>query len=156
MSIPLEVIEELSNHPNIVAVKDSERSEERLVKSLDLWRDRKDFGHFMGWAAKSAQALFGGSDGLIPSTGNLVPEIYSKMWKAFLGNNLKEVYAMQDLSDKYGALYQSEKSLGESLWALKVLMSGKNMCESVVMPPLQPMPNEEEKILLQSLKNITT
>lgn len=156
MSIPLEVIEELSNHPNIVAVKDSERSEERLVKSLDLWRGRKDFGHFMGWAAKSAQALFGGSDGLIPSTGNLVPEIYSKMWKAFLGNNLKEAYAMQDLSDKYGALYQSDKSLGESLWALKVLMSGKNMCKSVVMPPLQPMSNEVEKILMQSLKNITT
>jgi 4-hydroxy-tetrahydrodipicolinate synthase len=156
MSIPLEVIDQLSMHPNIVGVKDSERSEDRLVKSLDLWRDRKDFGHFMGWASKSAQALFGGSDGLIPSTGNLEPEIYSKMWNAFLGNNLNEAYAMQALSDKYGALYQSDKSLGESLWALKVLMSGKNMCESVVMPPLQAMPDEEEKKIMQSLKNINT
>ncbi len=51
----------------------------------------------------------------------------------------KEVYAMQKLSDKYGNLYQEGKTLGESLWALKVLMQEKDLCEAVVMPPLQPM-----------------
>jgi dihydrodipicolinate synthase/N-acetylneuraminate lyase len=147
MSIPLEVIDELSMHPNIVAVKDSERSEERLMKSLELWKDRRDFGHFLGWAAKSAIALIGGSDGLIPSTGNLAPEIYSAMWNAFNADSYKEVYAMQLLSDKYGNLYQADKTLGESLWALKVLMHEKNLCEAVVMPPLQAMnDNEAEKL----------
>jgi dihydrodipicolinate synthase/N-acetylneuraminate lyase len=155
MSIPLEVIDELSMHPNIVAVKDSERSEERLMKSLELWKDRRDFGHFLGWAAKSALALIGGSDGLIPSTGNLAPEIYSAMWNAFTEKDFKEVYATQQLSDKYGNLYQEGKTLGESLWALKVLMQQKGLCEAVVMPPLQPMPAEEETKLIQSLKDIT-
>ena len=154
MSIPLEVIDKLSMHPNIVAVKDSERSEERLMKSLELWKDRRDFGHFLGWAAKSALALIGGSDGLIPSTGNLAPEIYSTMWDAFTENNFKEVYAMQQLSDKYGNIYQADKTLGESLWALKVLMKEKGLCEAVVMPPLQSMSTVEENILIQSLKDI--
>ncbi|MGG9960862.1 dihydrodipicolinate synthase family protein [Ferruginibacter sp. SUN106] len=155
MSIPLEVIDELSMHPNIVAVKDSERSEERLMKSLELWKDRRDFGHFLGWAAKSALALIGGSNGLIPSTGNLAPEIYSAMWNAFTENNFKEVYAMQQLSDKYGNVYQADKTLGESLWALKLLMKEKGLCEAVVMPPLQPMNSAEENKLIQSLKDIT-
>ncbi|GAB2824017.1 dihydrodipicolinate synthase family protein [Ferruginibacter profundus] len=155
MSIPLEVIDELSMHPNIVAVKDSERSEERLMKSLELWKDRRDFGHFLGWAAKSAIALIGGSHGLIPSTGNLAPEIYSAMWNAFTQNDFKEVYAMQQLSDKYGNVYQADKTLGESLWALKVLMKEKGLCEAVVMPPLQPMDIEEENKLIQNLKNIS-
>ena len=155
MSIPLEVIDELSMHPNIVAVKDSERSEERLMKSLELWKDRRDFGHFLGWAAKSALALIGGSDGLIPSTGNLAPEIYSAMWNAFTAKDFKEVYATQLLSDKYGNLYQADKTLGESLWALKLLMKEKDLCEAVVMPPLQPMSAEEENKLIQSLKDIT-
>lgn len=147
MSIPLEVIDELSMHPNIVAVKDSERSEERLMKSLELWKERRDFGHFLGWAAKSAMALIGGSDGLIPSTGNLAPEIYSTMYNAFTESNFKEVYAMQQLSDKYGDLYQKDKTLGESLWALKVLMHEKGLCEAIVMPPLQSMAdNEAEKL----------
>jgi dihydrodipicolinate synthase/N-acetylneuraminate lyase len=155
MSIPLEVIDELSMHPNIVAVKDSERSEERLMKSLELWKDRRDFGHFLGWAAKSALALIGGSDGLIPSTGNIAPEIYSAMWNAFTEKDFKAVYATQLLSDKYGNLYQADKTLGESLWALKVLMKEKGLCEAVVMPPLQPMSAEEENKLIQSLKDIT-
>lgn len=155
MSIPLEVIDELSMHPNIVAVKDSERSEERLMKSLELWKDRRDFGHFLGWAGKSALALIGGSDGLIPSTGNLAPEIYSTMLDAFTENNFKEVYAMQHLSDKYGNLYQADRTLGESLWALKILMKEKGLCEAIVMPPLQPMSKEEEIKLIQLLKEIT-
>lgn len=155
MSIPLEVIDQLSMHPNIVAIKDSERSEERLMKSLELWKGRKDFGHFLGWAASSALALIGGSDGLIPSTGNLMPEIYGTMWNAFITGNFKEVYAMQQQSDAFGNLYQSGKTLGESLWALKVLMHEKGLCEAVVMPPLQPMSADEANKLIQNLRDIS-
>ncbi len=139
MSIPIVVIDKLSMHPNIVAVKDSERSEERLMKSLELWKGRKDFGHFLGWAAKSVIGLIAGSDGLIPSTGNLVPEIYARMYAAAQEGNFKEAYAMQLLSDQYGDVYQKDKSLGESLWALKLLMQTKGLCEAIVMPPLQAM-----------------
>lgn len=155
MSIPLEVIDELSMHPNIVAVKDSERSEERLMKSLELWKDRRDFGHFLGWAAKSAIALIGGSNGLIPSTGNVAPEIYSAMWNAFVDKDFKQVYAMQQLSDKYGDIYQADKTLGESLWALKILMKEKDLCEAVVMPPLQAMSIAEENTLIQNFRDIS-
>ncbi len=146
MSIPLTLIDELSRHPNIVATKDSERNEERLLQSLALWKDREDFGHFLGWAARSASALIGGSDGIIPSTGNLVPEIYSVMLKAVDEDDHVKAYEMQQLSDVYGDLYQGGKTLGESLWALKVLMKEKGLCEAIVMPPLQSLPAEETKL----------
>ena len=147
MSIPLSIIDELSHHPNVIATKDSERNEERLKQSLELWKDRQDFGHFLGWSAKSAEALINGSDGLIPSTGNLIPEIYSEMLEAVESGNHQKAYEMQKLSDMYGTIYQSGKTLGESLWALKVLMKEKGLCESVVMPPLQSLNNEEENKL---------
>jgi dihydrodipicolinate synthase/N-acetylneuraminate lyase len=149
MSIPLQLIDELSHHPNIIATKDSERSDERLAQSLALWKDREDFGHFLGWAAKSADALIGGSDGLIPSTGNLVPEIYDEMKKAVAAGDHAKAYDMQKLSDVYGNLYQSGKTLGESLWALKVLMQQKGLCEDVVMPPLQSLSIEEKNRLIK-------
>jgi len=155
MSIPIELIDELSHHPHIVATKDSERSDERLAKSLEKWRNRIDFGHFLGWAAKSADALINGSDGLIPSTGNLAPEIYSFMLKAIDEGNHVKAYEMQKLSDIYGNLYQGGKTLGESLWALKVLMKGKGLCEAVVMPPLQPLPSTEAENLIAKLKEIS-
>jgi len=154
MSIPLQLIDELSHHPNIIATKDSERSEERLKQSLALWKDRNDFGHFLGWAAKSADALLGGGDGLIPSTGNLFPEIYSVMLRAVQDDDEQEAYKMQQLSDVYGNLYQANRTLGESLWALKLLMKEKGLCEAVVMPPLQPQSEAEALKLIQSLKEI--
>jgi len=156
MSIPVEIIDELSHHPHIVATKDSERNEERLMRSLEKWKERTDFGHFLGWAAKSAIALIGGSDGLVPSTGNLAPEIYSAMLIAVEQADYKKAYAMQQLSDAWGALYQNDKTLGESLWALKVLMKEKGLCEAVVMPPLQPLSQEQEKSLLQKLKELSS
>jgi dihydrodipicolinate synthase/N-acetylneuraminate lyase len=154
MSIPLQLIDELSYHPNIIATKDSERSDERLAQSLALWKDREDFGHFLGWAAKSADALIGGSDGLIPSTGNLMPEIYDEMKKAVAAGDHTKAYDMQKLSDVYGNVYQSGKTLGESLWALKVLMQQKGLCEDVVMPPLQSLSEEEKQKLIQAYTEI--
>jgi len=136
MSIPLPVIDELSKHKNIVGIKDSERSEERMLRSLQLWRDRKDFHYILGWAAKSADALLNGADGLVPSTGNLFPEIYTDMIKAFENGDKDKMYAMQQLSDDYGALYQANRTLGESLHALKLLMKEKGLCEEYMMPPL--------------------
>ena len=143
MSIPLQIIDELSHHPNIIATKDSERSDERLQQSLELWKARKDFGYFLGWAAKSVEALLGGSDGLIPSTGNIKPVIYEKMWMAAREGNIREAQQMQYWSDEYGKIYQNEKTLGESLWALKALMKKKGLCDDYVMPPLQAMDSNE-------------
>lgn len=154
MSIPLELIDQLSHHPNIVATKDSERSEERLAKSLALWKDRDDFGHFLGWAAKSAEALMGGSDGLIPSTGNVVQWIYADMLKAVDTGDHEKANRMQLLSDDYGSVYQRDKTLGESLWALKALMQFKGICGDTVMPPLQSMSEEEKQRLIISFDSI--
>lgn len=136
MSIPLEVIDELSYHTNIVGIKDSERSDERLMASLELWKNRIDFHYILGWAAKSGDALLNGADGLVPSTGNLYPQVYSDMMAAYLQGDKEKIYAAQKLSDEYGALYQANRTLGESLYALKQMMKEQGICEDYMMPPL--------------------
>jgi 4-hydroxy-tetrahydrodipicolinate synthase len=154
MSLPLKVIDELSYHDNIVGVKDSEQNDERLRESIKLWKDREDFSYFLGWAARSADALLNGSDGLIPSSGNLFPGIYNEMAQAAVLGNRDQVYALQKKSDIVGRLYQSGRLLGESLWALKVLMYQLGICQPYVMPPLQPQSAEEEMHLIKTLKEL--
>ena len=136
MSIPLQLIEELSHHPNIVGIKDSERSEERLKESIERWKSRSDFHYILGWATQSANALLMGADGLVPSTGNLYPGIYAAMIKAFKENDTALLQELQGKSDTYGAVYQAGRTLGESLKVLKQLMEEKGICTSVMMPPL--------------------
>jgi 4-hydroxy-tetrahydrodipicolinate synthase len=144
VSLSIDMLDRLSHHPNIVGVKDSERSDERMHRSLSLWRDRVDFSYLLGWAARSADALAAGGDGIIPSTGNLVPEIYRRMVDDVSKGDLSSAQSMQRLSDVYGALYQSGRTLGESLSALKSVMHHLGICGPMVMPPLM-MIDEDAK-----------
>jgi len=154
MSIPLNIIDEISHHSNVVGIKDSERNEERLIQSIRLWKDRKDFSHFLGWAAKSAEALLLGSDGLVPSTGNFEPKIYVDLYTAAKESDRDKAYFLQRHSDALGDLYQKGRTLGDSLWALKVIMKEVGLCEPNVMPPIYPQSHEEEIQLVLGLKEI--
>lgn len=136
MSIPLAVIDELSHHPNIVGTKDSERNEERLRASLQLWSGREDFSHFLGWSAKSGEALLNGGDGLVPSTGNLAPGLYTDMEAAAAVNDKDKVAELQSVSDQLGKTYQGGNFPGESLARLKSLLHKEGLCQPYMMPPL--------------------
>jgi len=107
-----------------------------MHRSLGLWRDRVDFSYLLGWAARSADALAAGGDGIIPSTGNLVPGIYRRMVDCIASGDLSGAQEIQKLSDVYGAVYQSGRTLGESLGVLKSLMHHCGLCGRMMMPPL--------------------
>ncbi|WP_437919051.1 dihydrodipicolinate synthase family protein [Sphingobacterium sp. LRF_L2] len=152
MSIPLEMLDRLSYHPKIVAVKDSERSMERLDRSLALWKDRTDFKHYMGWAGACVYSLLNGSDGIIPSSGNFAPAVYADMCRAVEQGDVARAEKLQEQSDRLGTLYQANKSLGESLWALKVLMKQLGLCEPYMMPPLYALGTQEENKLIEEFQ----
>ncbi|MCA5004712.1 dihydrodipicolinate synthase family protein [Sphingobacterium bovistauri] len=156
MSIPLDVIERLSHHPKIVAVKDSERSLDRLIALLEICKNREDFKHYMGWAGQSAIALLNGSSGIVPSTGNFAPNIYTQMCLAAEQGLEDRVYRLQNDSDKLGNIYQFNKSLGDSLWALKVLMKQFDLCDTYMMPPLNKDNTEEEIELISNFQDLIT
>ncbi len=144
-SIPLELMEKLSYHPNIAGLKDSERDEERLDQALKLWKDREDFVHLIGWAAMSGYALKNGSDGIVPSTGNFTPELYADLYKQALNGNWQQVEELQQLTNRLGALYQKDRTLAESLAALKVVMNECGLCGTQVMPPIYRMDELSEE-----------
>ena len=134
-SIPLPMVDQLSHHPNIVGLKDSERNEERLVTALQMWSTRKDFSHLLGWAARSAFSLQRGGDGLVPSSANLSPGVYTDMLKALAADDTVQLSRLQDMSDQLGNTYQGG-GLGSSLGALKALMQKEGLCQQYTMPPL--------------------
>ncbi len=153
ISIPLEVIDELSKHPNIVGLKDSERDEDRMHKALELWRDREDFSYLIGWAAKSSEAMLNGADGLVPSTGNFAPELYNDLLQHALKADLEQANQLQEKTNELSALYQKDRILSESIPALKALMYHLGICDKHVMPPMYVMDSEEEKEYFDFLKS---
>ena len=147
MSIPVEVIRTLADHPHIVGLKDSERDLDRMAACIAISRDRPDFSYFCGWAAQSAHALKLGADGIVPSTGNFVPKMFQTLYEAAIAGNDALAERMQKETNEIATIYQKGRTLGESLTALKVMMQVRGLCEPWMLMPLSRLAEEEERMI---------
>jgi len=151
MSIPVEVVDELSKVKHICGFKDSERDEARMEQCVKLFKDRENFSYFLGYAAISAKALKLGADGLVPSTGNFVPGMFHSMCEYAEALNWQKVEQLQTETDVIAKIYQSGRTLGNSLQALKVMMSVQGLCQPFALPPLTDLDTvEQEKIVKET------
>ena len=153
MSIPVEVIRRLADHPNIVGLKDSERDLERMAQCIEIAKEREDFCYFCGWAAQSAHSLELGGDGIVPSTGNFVPEMFQQLYEAAVKGDMATANRLQDETNEIAKIYQKDRTLGQSLTALKVMMQTKGLCEPWMLMPLTRLSAEEEKAIVSQMRN---
>lgn len=145
LSIPLDVVDQLSQHDNILGFKDSEKGEERMIDAISRWKDRPDFSYLLGWALKSQQALFLGADGIVPSTGNLAPGLYQSIFNAARAGNKAVATAAQAKADYLSEIYQKDRILSKALPVLKIMMSAYGLCGTAMLPPLYQLSAEEER-----------
>ncbi|GGA78730.1 dihydrodipicolinate synthase family protein [Flavobacterium palustre] len=136
MSIDLETAEALSKHPNIVGYKESERGEERMAKAIGLWKDREDFAYLLGWAAKSYEGMLLGADGLVPSTGNLTPQLYSTIYQSVLEGNKDTAQKAQEKTDVISKIYQENQIVTNAIPILKTMLAHFNLCSNEVLLPM--------------------
>ena len=155
MSIPVDVIERLAGHPNIVGLKDSERDMERMEKCIAIAKNRDDFAYFCGWAAQSAKSLELGGNGIVPSTGNFVPGMFRKLYDAAVAGDMETAYRLQAETNEIAKSYQAGRTLGQSLTALKVMMETRGVCSPDMLMPLTRLTEEEESELKAKAEAIT-
>lgn len=152
MSIPLDVIEKLSNHPNIVGLKDSENNIPRMEEALKMFADREDFAYFCGCAANSAQALKWGADGIVPSVGNFMPKEYDDLFNAGIKGDEAEAERLQQYTIEVGKINTKGLTLGQSLAGLKVIMKEYGLCETYMLPPLTQLDEETNERIKKEIK----
>lgn len=151
LSIPIDVVEKLSRHPYIAGFKDSEKGVDRITEATGLWKNRDDFSYLIGWALMSQSALQQGADGIVPSTGNLVPAVYRKLYEATLGGNIKDANLAVKKANRISELYQKDRILSKSLSAFKAMLSAYDLCGPFVLPPLYRLEESAEKELIQTV-----
>lgn len=152
MSIPLDVIEKLSHHPNIVGLKDSENDIERMDKALEMFADRDDFAYFCGCAANSAHALKHGADGIVPSVGNFMPKAYNDLFEAGINGNEATAEKLQQETIEVGKINTAGLTLGQSLAGLKVIMKEYGLCETYMLPPLTELDDATVERIKKEIK----
>lgn len=143
VSIPLDVIGGLVGHPRLVAIKDSENDRERHTELLRRFGGRDDFSIFVGVGALMAHGLELGADGIVPSSGNLIPAECQGQVEAARRGDLEAVRASAARQAEVASIYQKGRTLGQSLAALKGLTRHLGLTGSAVFPPLLPLADDE-------------
>lgn len=154
VTITLEVIDRLSHLPTIIGLKDSVNDTDRAKQAISLWKDREDFSYLMGCTSLSKTALAIGADGIVPSVGNIVPDLFVKLYNAVLNSDLDEAEQCQRCADNISDVFQKNKTLSQSLPILKGIMHILGFCEPKVLPPLRDLTADQIQALRKTMSDM--
>jgi len=144
ISIPLEIITALADHPNICGVKDSERSLDRITAFGKAFSKRNDFTILSGWTNQSLFALLQGFDGIVPSTANMNPADFQNLYKSVKNGDVKQAEQVQEHIDIVADLHQKNVKFYEMIPLLKIMLNSRGLCEKFVLSPLLPVDKIQE------------
>ena len=143
VSIPLDVVGQLLGHPKLAGIKDSENNAKRLTELLERFGGRPGFSIFVGVGALMAQGLKLGAAGIVPSVGNLIPDVCHNLCAAARRGDWAEAERHFSRMNAVSAMYQNGRTLGESLAVLKAAMHCRQLCGPHMLPPLRLVPERD-------------
>ncbi len=153
-SIPLSVVATLSQHPNIIGLKDSENDPIRWEQALKTWGHSDEFSILIGVSHMMLLGLLKGAHGIVPSAANIDPATHRQMYDHALRNEEKKATPYFEIAEAITQLYISQPSLGTSLFALKVLMHRLGLCQARIFPPIQTMEKRNVDILIDQFEQL--
>lgn len=146
-SIPLDVVERLSQHPRIAGIKDSEPDRGRQVALARMFAGRPDFAVFCGSVALASHAFVAGADGFVPGAGNFVPALTRRLMDDLVAGDAESAEATQARIDTINAVYQKGRLISQVFAALKAIMELHELCGRHVFSPLLSASDAEVEVI---------
>ena len=146
--IEIDTVKTLSQHPNIIGVKDSSANGVYLHKLFHFFKDRQEFRLFVGPEEMMASMVMMGAHGGISGGANYFPAIYTKLYQAAAEKDVKKVLELQPLMMSVSLeLFNIGRFASGYIKGIKTALSLKGICSDVMAQPfnrfLEP---EKEKI----------
>lgn len=136
LSVPL--VEEMSNHPNIIAVKDSSADAQYLTK-LQVRCQREDFSVLVGDEAMLFQGFMNGVDGCIPSMANPYPRLLAALYRAAVQGDAEGVKRFSGIVDRFNRLNKfCDSWMSPNIWR-KTALSLMGVMDEYFTTPYEPV-----------------
>lgn len=146
--IDLQTVKDLSNHPNIIGIKDSSGDLGNFEALCSTFRNRQEFRIFVGPEEILTQTLEMGGHGGVTGGANLFPELYVQAFETFQTGKRSRLKELQDtilfLSKN---LYENQTYKSCYLKGLKAALAFEGLCRGILAPPLAAYNEEEKKAL---------
>lgn len=79
--------------------------------------------------------------------------MFQQLYEAAVKGDMATANRLQDETNEIAKIYQKDRTLGQSLTALKVMMQTKGLCEPWMLMPLTRLSAEEEKVIVSQMRN---
>ena len=77
--------------------------------------------------------------------------MFSQLFEAAVAGDMETANRLQDETNEIAKIYQKDRTLGQSLTALKVMMQTKGLCDPWMLMPLTRLSAEEEQAIKDKL-----
>lgn len=132
-----EIVDSLSHHPNIIGIKDSGGDMGYFESLCERHRDREDFLIFMGPEERLAEAVALGAAGGVCGGANLMPLVYTSLYKAACRGDHTSVAECKDVIERvFTSVYRDDDGQMKLIPGLKRAMHEVGLCSPIVAPPL--------------------
>ncbi|MFO7826910.1 MAG: dihydrodipicolinate synthase family protein [Cyclobacterium sp.] len=145
----------LSEHPNILGLKDSSGNAVYFNAMLFAFKDRSDFTLLVGPEEMMASAVLMGGHGGVSGGANLFPRLYVDLYTAAERGDLEEVARLQQMVMEISAQVYALGSYGSSfLKGLKAAMAILGLGTGYLASPLSSFGEAELKQVEKNLKEL--
>lgn len=131
------IVDRLSNHSNIIGIKDSGGDMSYFEDLCVRHKHRDDFVIFMGPEERLAEAVAMGAVGGVCGGANLLPFVYSSLYKAARQGDHAAIAECRETIDRvFECVYRDDDGRMKLIPGLKQAMHELGLCSPVVAPPL--------------------
>lgn len=148
-------VQTLSQHANIVGVKDSSGDVEYFQQLCHVLADEPDFAIFMGPEELIPEAVAAGAHGGVCGGGNLLPGLYVRLFAAAKKGDLDTAAQLRQVVDAvFRQIYRDENGNMNLIPALKLAMEYCGLCSRCVAPPLPDVSPAHHQQLVAGLSQV--
>ena len=134
----------LSEHPDIVGLKDSGGDLDYLERTVQLCRRRPDFSILVGPEELLVQAMQRGAHGGVHGGANLFPRLYVNLYRAVLAGQGAEVDRLHDLVMRIShSIYSIGEDASRIMKGIKCALDCLGVCEGYVAQPFERFTDHE-------------
>jgi 4-hydroxy-tetrahydrodipicolinate synthase len=156
INIETSTVKKLSEHPNIIGIKDSSGNAVYFNSLLHTMRDDKTFTILVGPEEMLVSTVLLGGDGGVNGGANMFPRLYVDLYEATVARDFDKIIQLQEkvmtISEK---IYHVGDSNNSYLQGLKAAMAHLNICSGFLASPLSEFDLDKTEIIKANLKDLT-
>lgn len=144
ISLEIETVLALSEHPKIVGIKDSSANGAYFQSLLHLLRHKPDFTITVGPEEMLAETVLMGGHGAVAGGANLFPKLYVSLYEAALRKDFEKIQFLQNqVMEVSTQLYTFGNCKSSYLRGVKASCELLGLSEGHLAPPLYLFSEEE-------------